>query len=401
MNVKTIFMALGVAAVLLVAGLATVFYSTPLSGLMRTSDNNDAGSSGVDSGGSNGITSPGTTDQDSVVTPALPSEPIPTNDESKPAEVKQGEPSLWMEYTTNWDGDSISYGMPYPGANRFTVETNEYGEDQPEGQYRITHFIHISNVAPRSGNLGDPEGSVEIRTHNPNSQISRLVNLYDDGKGGCYGILVDTFATWDYTWTYEHGKSVMFTQTFSVNITKLGSHTIDVYAIHDHGDGAYKVVSNHLTRTFTTYASSVIDARIGDRLGNYLSSGYYVNRAIDFQVTAERGTYESNIHGRLPYAYSHTVNIKLFIEGTGGHSLRSGTGSLMTGVSTSYVSGGTTLLGTMYELGSWNVGGQSSADHDLSVTFTDGKSHQMYVIVTDVPSGEIVGLSSAWFWNWT
>ena len=397
MNTRTTLMALGVAAVLLVAGVAAIFASTSLSDLAKNGGSEGQGNTNnVDD--SNERTSNDDATGQSEDTTILPSEPVPTNDDPTPAETEKGEPNLWMEYTTSWGGDSISYGMPGPYANRFTIETNEYGEDQPEGEYRITNFIHITDVAPRSGDLGDPEGTVEIRTHNPDSAVSRLVNLYDDGKGGCYGILIDTFATWDYSWTFEHGSAAKFTQTFSVNITKLGSHTIDVYAIHDHGDGTYAVVSNHLTRTFTTQASGVIGARIESPLGNYLNGDYYLNQAIGFQVEVQRGTYESNIHGPLPYAYSHDVKVKLFIEGTGGHSLRTSSGSLLTGVSTTYTQYGTTYVGTLYELGSWNADSSTGADYDLSVTFTDGRSHQMFAVIIDGPTGELVGTGSAWFY---
>jgi hypothetical protein len=395
MNMKTMLMALGVAGVLLVAGLAAVFSSTPLSDLMNNSNSREEGSNNLGGDGSDEI--PDTIVTDPEDTHELPSEPIPVSNDPSPAEAVQGEPNLWMEYTTNWGGDSISYGMPYPSANQFTIETNEYGEDQPEGDYQITHFIHITDVAPRSGNVGDPEGTVEIRTYNPNSAVSRLVNLYDDGEGGCYGILVDTFSTWDYTWTFEHGKSAKFTQTFSINITALGSHTIDVYAIHDHGDGSYKVVSNHLTRTFTTQASSVIDTRIESPLGNSLDSSYYLNSPIDFQVSVQRGTYQSNIHGNLPYTYSHDVKVRLFVEGTSGYSLKMN-GNAISGVSTTYERYGTTYVGTMYELGSWSADSLSGADYSLSITFTDGKSHQMFAIGTDMPSGEPVGFGSVGFW---
>ncbi|MBI0583787.1 MAG: hypothetical protein ISF22_06110 [Methanomassiliicoccus sp.] len=411
MNGKTMIMAMGVAAVLLFAGLAAAFGSTTIQDLLNTNDGERTLDNADDSSDETGP-SANTNDEDTNTEPVvndltepvrtpnlLPTPaPIPTPTPTPtPAPVVEGEPRLWMEYTTNWGGDAIQYGMPSPYSNRFTIETNEYGRDQPSGSYDITHFIHISDVKPRSGNIGDPEGTVEIRTHNPNSQVSRLVNLYDDGQGGCYGILVDTFATWDYTWTYENGKTAMFTQTFSINITKLGTHTIDVYAIHDHGDGTYKEVSNHLTRTFTTNGNSVMDPKITDRLGNYPSTSYIRNSPVDFRVTVQRGTYESNIHGQLPYAYSHNVKAQLFIEGTSGYSL-SMNGNVLSGVSTTQMIWGTTYVGTMFELGDLNAGTLSSAIYDLTITLTDGNSHQVIVVVTDVPSGQMVGSESVGFY---
>jgi hypothetical protein len=100
MNMKTIAMAFGVAGVLLVAGLAAVFSSTPLSDLMNNSDEREEGSNNIGVDGSDDT--PDTSVTDPEGTPELPSEPIPVSNEPSPAETVQGEPNLWMEYTTSW-----------------------------------------------------------------------------------------------------------------------------------------------------------------------------------------------------------------------------------------------------------------------------------------------------------
>jgi len=316
-------------------------------------------------------------DSNSVPSPTSISETSGDND-STPAPKVQGEPNLWMEYTTSWSGDAISYGMPYPGSNQFSIETNKYGEDQPSGEYHITNIIHISNVAPRSGNTGPAEGSVEIRTYDPSSQVSRLVNLYSDGNGGAYGVLVDNYATWNYSWSFQNGVNEKFTQTFSVNITKLGSHTIDVYAIDDHGDGTYAVVSNHLTRTFTTYGGSLIN-------GGAVWEEYTNNVPYAFTLMVSKNSYVSNIHGLLPYVYSGDVNIELFMEGTTDYSLAlngqtlSGTVTTMDGVQ-----------GLLFDLGAWNAN-SGPVSYSMTFTVTDGASHYGHTVLTDKATGDAVG----------
>ncbi|MBI0584725.1 MAG: hypothetical protein ISF22_10955 [Methanomassiliicoccus sp.] len=329
---------------------------------------------------------------DQYVNCRVPVAPSANVEENNTEPVTLLEPKLWMEYTSSWS-DGIHYGMPNAEANRFTIETHEYGADQPEGEFKITTFIHISDVTPRSGTLGDAEGSCEIRTYPSGSQVSRLVNLYDDGKGGCYGILVDTYATWDHTWTYEHGKNTRFFQTFSVNITKLGSHTVEVWSIHDHGDGDYEAVSNNLIRTFVTNAENVISTPY-KMDGNWFSGGEPKN----FSVAAQLGTYLSSQHGPMPYAYSGDVKVQLFVQGASGYSIDLN-GETVNGTASAYAPpSGSPLTGTMYELGTWKAAVESEAAYNLSLTVIDGQAHDIYVVVTDVLTGEYMGGGYIWMY---
>jgi len=294
-----------------------------------------------------------------------------------------------MEYTTSWTGDSIYYGMPTPWSNRFTFETNKYGEDQPSGPVRITHFIHISDITPRSGNIGPAENSVEIRTYNYDSSVPRLVNLYSDGKGGCYGILVDTYATWDYTWTFENGKTEKFTQTFSVNITKLGSHTIDIYAVHDHGDGTAVDVSNHLTRTFVTNANSLFN-------GGYGYTNYYQRTWTPMTFTATTESYQSAIHGPLPYPYTGKVVAKLFLP----NGVTADISGLPASSGASYTGTFKEMSGRYIDLGVYNGQGLS-VSWDLSFWFYTGYTHDIYLVLEDQATGQLVGYGGYTFWERT
>ncbi len=337
-----------------------------------------------------------TTPAPTTSTPKPTPIPAPTPTPA-PAPVVEGEPTLWMEYTTSWTGDSVQYGMPWYGANQFTVQTNEYGPDQPDGLYHITNIIHISDVKPRSGVTGPQEGSVEIRTY-PADQVSRLVNLYDDGSGGCYGILVGDWSTWTTTWDYEHGKLVQNTQTFSINITAFGSHTIDIYAIDDHGNGEYSEVSNHLTRTFTTKAANVVSTHLGAQSG-YLDTRYTINTPLSFQVTSQRGTYQTTIHGDYPYVYTGNVNVRMFVEGTVGAVTVNGKN--VTGQAATFAMWGTSYQGQIFDLGSWNAASSDKAVYEVTITFTDGLEHRTLVESTDAATGTLMGNESNWFNQYT
>jgi hypothetical protein len=336
-------------------------------------------------------TTPPTTNPPST-TPAPTVIPAPTTTPA-PAPEKEGEPSLWMEYETAWGDDSVQYGMPWPYSNTFTVQTNEYGPGQPSGVYHITNIIHISGVAPRSGVTGPQEGSVEIRTYPP-GQVSRLVNLYDDGSGGCYGLLVGDWSTWTTTWDYEHGKTIQNSQTFSINITAFGSHTIDIYAIDDHGDGSYDVVSNHLTRTFTTKANSLVNTLMGAQYG-YLETSYTNGKPFDFQVTSQRGTYQSDIHGYLPYVYTGKVNVRMYVEGAVGKVTVNG--KAVTGQAATFSVWGTNYLGQVFDLGSWDAAGVDKVVYEVTMSFNDGLEHRVYVESTDAASNTPMGNDYRWF----
>lgn len=337
-------------------------------------------------------TTPTTTPAPTPTTsPALKPTPIPAPTPTPaPAPEVKGEPRLWMEYTTSWTGDSVQYGMPWPYANQFTVQTNEYGPDQPDGVYHITNMIHISDVKPRSGVTGSPEGSVEIRTYPP-GQVSRLVNLYDDGSGGCYGILVGDRSTWTTTWDYEHGKVVQNSLTFSINITAFGSHTIDIYAIDDHGNGDYSEVSNHLTRTFITKADSLVKTQISAP-----NNAYTKGVPVSFQVTSQRGTYESDIHGPLDYAYTGTVDTRLYVEGT--VSSVTINGQQVIGQAVTFTMWGTNYQGTVFDLGGWSTALPDGATYEVTVTFSDGSNHAVLVESYDTGTGTLVGSSSTSFY---
>ena len=99
MNTRTVALALGVAGVLLVAGLATLFSSTPLSELLNNNKGTSEGSNNnpdddpddeaPDDNSAEGDEGPGGNKKQ-----ILPTEPIPTSPTPLPAETVQGEPNL-------------------------------------------------------------------------------------------------------------------------------------------------------------------------------------------------------------------------------------------------------------------------------------------------------------------
>jgi hypothetical protein len=277
--------------------------------------------------------------------------------------------------------------MQYPGANEFTIETNGYGPDQPDGPTNIALFIQIDSIGPRwVGSTEHPEGTVEVRTYPPNAMTPRLVNLFADNQGNCKGILVNAWDVLDYSFIYEHGVTDSNKLTFCIDITRLGDYTVKVWAIHDHGGGEAVQVSNMVSWTVHVDGSRICSNSMDPSYYTY-ASGVPVN--IDLSMTRSTEPDDDNRNLMNTVAYTGTVRNVLRIEGTSGYSVSIG-GEVQTG---------TVVDGWKeFTLGTVNLGGASGQDYTVTITFSDGQHHSVEFSSYDVDTAEIVGRLGGWFY---
>ncbi|GEM_PF-4871396 len=403
MNTKTAAIALGVAGILLVAGLATLLSSESLSELLNDSKGTNEGSSNNGPGDNDRDTGPSNLDDggdDQTTDPVDPVIPTVKEPVAEPAPV-QGEPKLNIAYLSGTYGNDVYYGMPsvrsgpypgwenqYPGANEFRIETNGYGPDQPDGPTKIALFIQVDGIGPRwVGDTEIPEGTVEVRTFPENAYTPRLVNLFDDGSGNSMGILVNSWSVFDYSFVYEPGVTDRNLMTFSLDITKLGDYKVSVWAIHDHGNGHAVQVSNMVSWTVHVKGDWICSNNIDPYSYSYVNGTEYA-----FTAKVQRGTEPDDDNHNVfnTIAYTGTVRNYLWIEGTSGYEVKINgvrqTGTIVNG-------------GLRFDLGTFDFGDTPSKAYSFTITPTDGKSHRIEVETYDMATNSLVGQGNAYLWG--